>query len=208
MTPAATLRPALLALLAALCAACASTPQAPPPRQASLAQLVRAYDVDSMVNRSQAESLAEAHRAIDKARSGYGEALNRLSSEQRTRFEAATDRFVSASRTAPDTTQADTVWAQAYAEGLSDAELGKIAEFAGTDAGAEFFANGGNPQGLSGDDIKAVLKFSRTPAGQKQPAANVAAASALRTWLAQQRSTSIDLAVQRYLGELHTILGY
>jgi hypothetical protein len=100
------------------------------------------------------------------------------------------------------------VWAQAYAADLSDAELGKIAEFAGTDAGGEFFANGGNPEGLSGDDIKAVLKFSRTPAGQKQPAANAAAASALRAWLAQQRSASIDQAVQRYLGELHTILGY
>jgi hypothetical protein len=201
-------RATLLACLTLLCAACASAPQPPPPRQASLAQLVRAYDVDGMVNRSQAESLAAAHRAIDSARSGYGAALNHLTSEQRTRFEAATDRFVSASRTAPDSAQADTVWAQAYGADLSDAELGKIAEFAGTDAGAEFFANGGNPQGLSGDDIKEVLKFSRTPAGQKQPAANVAAANALRTWLAQQRGASIDQAVQRYLGELHTILGY
>jgi hypothetical protein len=195
-------------LLATLGAGCASTPPPPPPRQASLAQLVHAYDVDSMVNRSQTESLAEAHRAIDRARAGYGEALNHLTSEQRARFEAATDRFVSAARTAPDTTQADTVWAQAYAADLSDAELGKIAEFAATDAGGEFFANGGNPQGLSGDDIKAVLKFSRTPAGQKQPAANIAAASALRTWLAQQRSASIDLAAQRYLGELRVLLGY
>jgi hypothetical protein len=208
MTATATRRATLCALLAALCAACASKPQAPPSRQASLAQLVRAYDVDSMVNRSQAESLAEAHRAIDGARSGYGDALNRLSSEQRARFEAATDRFVSASRTAPDTTQADAVWAQAYGADLSDAELGKIAEFAATDAGAEFFANGGNPQGLSGDDIKDVLKFARTPAGQKQPAANAAGAAALRSWLAQQRSASIDQAVQRYLGELRVILGY
>jgi hypothetical protein len=201
-------RPALLALLSLLCSACASAPQPPPPRQASLAQLVRAYDVDGMVNRSQADSLAQAHRAIDSARAGYGAALNQLTSEQRSRFEAATDRFVSASRAAPDTTQADRVWAQAYADGLSDAELGKIAEFAGTDAGAEFFANGGNPQGLSGDDIKEVLKFSRTPAGQKQPAANSAAAAALRTWLAQQGKASIDAAVQRYLGELRAILGY
>jgi hypothetical protein len=207
MNPIAIRRALLCALLAAL-AACASKPQAPPPRQASLAQLVRAYDVDSMVNRAQAESLAQAHRAIDQARAGYGDALNRLSSEQRARFEAATDRFVSASRTAPDTTQADTVWAQAYGADLSDAELGKIAEFAATDAGAEFFANGGNPQGLSGDDIKDVLKFGRTPAGEKQPAANAAAAAALRTWLSQQRSASIDQAVQRYLGELRTILGY
>lgn len=202
------LRAALLALLAALCAACASTPQPPPPRQTSLAQLVHAYDVDSMVNRSQAESLAEAHRAIDKARSGYGEALTHLSSEQRSRFEAATDRFVSASRTAPDTTEADRVWAQAYGADLTDAELGKLAAFAGTDAGAEFFANGGNPQGLGADELKGVLKFSRTPAGQKQPAATAAAAAALRAWLTQQRSASIDLAVQRYLGELRVILGY
>jgi hypothetical protein len=202
------MRRTLLACLIALCTACASTPQPPPPRQASLALLVRAYDVDSMVNRSQAESLAEAHRAIEHARSGYGDALNHLSSEQRSRFEAATDRFVSASRTAPDTTQAATVWAQAYGADLSDADLGKIAQFAATDAGAEFFANGGNPEGESGDDIKEVLKFSRTPAGQKQPAANAAAAAALRSWLAQQRSASIDQAVQRYLGELRTILGY
>ena len=200
-------RTALCALLAAL-AACASQPQVPPSRQSSLAALVRAYDVDGMVNRSQAEALAEAHRAIDSARAGYGDALNRLSSEQRARFEAATDRFVSASRTAPDTTEADAVWAQAYGGDLSDAELGKITEFAGTDAGAEFFANGGNPQGLSGDDIKDVLKFARTPAGQKQPAANAAATAALRAWLAQQRSASIDQAVQRYLRELRTILGY
>jgi hypothetical protein len=208
MTLVTTRRAALCALLAALCAACASKPQAPPARQASLAQLVHAYDVDSMVNRSQAESLSQAHRAIDSARAGYGDALNHLSSEQRARFEAATDRFVSASRTAPDTTQADTVWAQAYGADLSDGELGKIAEFAATDAGAEFFANGGNPQGLSGDDIKDVLKFARTPAGAKQPAANAAATAALRTWLAQQRSASIDQAVQRYLGELQTIVGY
>lgn len=204
----AALRPALLALLGALCAACAGTPQPPLPRQASLAQLVRAYDVDSMVNRSQAQSLAAAHRAIEQARAGYGAALNQLTSEQRSRFEAATDRFVSASRTAPDTTQAGTVWAQAYGADLNDAELGQIAAFAGTEAGAEFFANGGNPQGLSGDDLKEVLKFSRTAAGQKQPVASAAAAAALRAWLAQQRSASIDEAVQRYLGELRTILGY
>jgi len=208
MTPAATLRLVLYALIGALCAACASAPQVPPSRQASLAQLVRAYDVDGMVNRAQTESLAEAHRAIENARTGYGEALSRLSSEQRARFEAATDRFVSAARTAPDTTQADAVWAQAYEAGLSDAELGKIAEFAATDAGGEFFANGGNPQGLSGDDIKEVLKFARTPAGQKQPAASGAASTALRAWLAQQRHASVEQAAQRYLGELRTIVGY
>ncbi len=202
------IRSALLAGLAALCVACASAPQVAPPRQVSLAQLVHSYDVDSMVNRSQSEALAQAHRAIEKVRSGYGEALTRLSSEQRSRFEAATDRFVSAARTLPDTTQAARVWAEAYGADLSDAELGKIAGFASTDAGGEYFANGGNPQGLSGDDLKEVVKFARTPAGQKQPAANTAAASALRTWLEQQRGASLDQDVQRYLGEVRNILGY
>ena len=161
-----------------------------------------------MVNHSQADSLGAAHRAIEGARSGYGEALAHLTPEQRSRYEAATDRFVTAARVAPDASQAGAVWAQAYGADLSDAQVCQIAEFARTPSGEELFANGGNPVGLSADDLKMVTRFVRTPAGAKQAAASAAAAAALRTWLGEQRSASIDQAAQRYLGELRAIIGY
>ena len=169
---------------------------------------MHAYDVDGMVNHSQADTLGAAHRAIEGARSGYGEALTHLTPEQRSRYEAATDRFVTAARLAPDASQAAALWAQAYGADLSDAEVCQIADFARTPSGEELFANGGNLSGLGADELKMVAKFARTPAGAKQAAASAAAAVALRNWLAQQRSASIDQAAQRYLGELRGILGY
>ena len=104
----------LLASLAAL-AACAGTPGAPPGRAACLAELVHAYDVAGMVNRSQSQSLEEAHRAIERAESQYAEQLPRLTAAQRGRFEAATDRFVTAARATPDAVAAEAVWARSYA---------------------------------------------------------------------------------------------
>lgn len=197
-----------LACLAAVCAGCASTPPPPPSRPACLADLVHAYDVEGMVNHSQADTLGAAHHVIEGARSGYGEALTRLTPEQRSRFDAATDRFVTAARATPDASLAAAVWAQGYGADLNDALLCQIADFARTPAGEELFANGGNPAGLGADELKMVVRFARTPAGAQQPAASAAAAAALRSWLAQERSTRIDAAAQRYLGELRVIMGY
>src|SRR5579862_6819747 len=134
-------RRAALCGLALLCGACASTPPPPPSRPVCLAVLVHAYDVEGMVNRSQADTLGAAHRAIEGARSGYGEALTHLSPDERSRYEAATDRFVTAARATPDAGEAGAVWAQAYGTGLSDEEVCQIAQFARTPSGEELFAN-------------------------------------------------------------------
>ena len=198
----------VVAGVAALGSGCSSDPPLPPSRPACLADLVHAYDVDGMVNHSQTDTLGAAHRAIDGARRAYGEALAHLTPEQRSRYDAATDRFVMAARAAPDASQAAAVWAQAYGANLSDAEACQIADFAHTPTGGELFANADKLAGLSGDDLKLVTRFVRTPAGAKEGAASATAAVALRNWLAQERSTSIEQAAQRYLAELRTIIGY
>jgi hypothetical protein len=193
---------ALLAVL--LSAACASTPQPPPSRAACLTQLVHAYQVEAMINRSQSDSLAEAHHAIERVSSQYGALIARLSAAQQEKFEAATDRFVMAARTTPDTGAAEGVWVQAYAAGVSDEELRKIAEFSATPAGEKQFA-ASDATDLDADDMKRIAVFARTPAGQKQASASSAAATQLRLYLAQERSASLDKAVQRYVAELKSI---
>jgi hypothetical protein len=194
-------------LAAAMLAACASTPQPPPTRQACLTELVHAYDVVGMIDRSQTESLADAHRAIERVATQYAELLARLSSEQRARFDAATDRFVIAARVTPNAPEAEAVWAQSYAADLSDEDLRKIVEFSRTPGGEEQLAAGGYASNVSTQDLKQVTAFMRTPAGQKQIAASTAAASALRAYLAQQRSARLDQALQQYLAQVKALSG-
>jgi hypothetical protein len=154
---------------------CATTPTET--RQESLAQLIEAYDVEGAAKRAATESLEEAHRTIERVRSTYGDALGRLSAEQRARYEAATDRFVQAAHTTADPAQATAAWAQAYAANLSD------------------------------EDLRRAAQLSRTPSGQAQIQASLAAESQLRAYLAQQRSAGIERAAQQYQAEVRALLG-
>ncbi len=126
-----------LALLA-LTASCASAP--PLTRQQCMAELVSDADVEGTINRAHTESLAEAHRSIERIKSQFADQLAGMNAQQREKFEAATDRFAIASRFTPDVAQAAAVWAQSFA-GLSDEDLRKIAEFSRTPAGRQSMAS-------------------------------------------------------------------
>jgi hypothetical protein len=198
---------ALLCLLSTLPlgSACVSTPPPPPSRQACLAELVQAYDVQGMINRSQSESLVEAHRTIERVAAQNRELLASLSSAQQERFEAATDRFVGAARVTPDVAAAEAVWAQSYGADLADADLQKIVLFVRTDAGEQQLR--GSSASVDESDVKKINEFVRTPAGQKQLAAGAAAAAQLSAYLTQQRRELIGRAAQQYSAELGRIAG-
>jgi hypothetical protein len=163
-----------LALLA-LTASCASGP--PLTRQQCMAELVSDADVEGALNRAHTESLAEAHRSIERIKSQFADQLAGMNAQQREKFEAATDRFAIASRFTPDVAQAASVWAQSFAAGLSDEDLRQIAE------------------------------FSRTPAGRQSMANSLNAATQLHAYLAQKSSATLEKATQQYVAEIKALLG-
>jgi putative NIF3 family GTP cyclohydrolase 1 type 2 len=166
---------AVLALAAGL-AACASTPDTPQQRAAYIAELAQAYDIQGIVSRAQTDALADAHRNIEIVRGEFADVLGQASTSQQHRLDAAMDRFVTAARGTPDVNAAAAVWAQGFAENLTNQELRQIVE------------------------------FSRTPAGQAQIAGTRDAGVQLRAYLAQQRSASVDRAAQQYIAELRAIV--
>ena len=164
-----------LAALTLLAGACASTPDTPEARAAYLGELAQAYDIEGTVSRSQTEALEQARRSIDTVRSQFGEELARATPAQRNRLDAAMDRFVSAARAPPDLNAAISVWAQGFAENLTN------------------------------QDLRQIVEFSRTPAGRAQIAASRDASVQLAAYLRQVRSASVDRATAAYLAELKAV---
>ena len=80
-------------------------------------------------------------------------------------------------------------------------------EFARTPGGEQQLAAGGYAAEVSSADLKEVVAFSRTAAGQKQLAASRAAAAALQDYLAQQRRASLEEAIEQYRAELKAVAG-
>lgn len=163
--------------MTAVLASCASTPSTPQTRLAYMAELTQAYDIEGVISRSQADSLADAHRSIESVRMQFADVLARVSPAQRERLEAAMDRFVSASRVTPDVEEAAAVWARGFTENLTD------------------------------EDLKKIVEFSRTPAGRAEITANRDATVQLKAYLFQKRSANVDKAVLQYIAELKAVVG-
>jgi hypothetical protein len=166
-----------LLALAALSASCASMHGAPPTRQQCLAELASDADVEGVINRAHTESLAAAHRSIERIKSEFAERLAAMNAQQREKFDAATDRFAIASRATPDVAQATALWAQGLAADLSD------------------------------EDLRKIVEVSRTPAGHQVMAGSLTAATQLHTYLEQTSSATLDKATQQYLAEIKAISG-
>ncbi len=164
----------LLALLA-LTASCASMP--PLTRQQCMAELVSDANVEGAIDRAHTESLAEAHRSIERIKRQFADPLAAMSAQQRDKFEAATDRFAIASRPTVDAAQAASVWAQSFAADLSD------------------------------EDLRKIVEFSRTPAGREAMASSLNAGTQLRAYLAQTSSATLEKATQQYVAEIKAITG-
>ena len=165
-----------VAAIAAFACACASTPDTPQQRAAYLGELAQAYDIEGAVNRSQTEALADARRSIETVRSQFGEELARATPAQRNRLDAAMDRFVSAARATPDLNAAISVWAQGFAENLTN------------------------------QDLRQIVEFSRTPAGRAQISASRDGSAQLAAYLRQVRAASVDRAAQQYVAQLKTVV--
>jgi hypothetical protein len=164
-----------VALLAV--ASCASAPPTPQMRQAWLAELTAAYDIEGTIGREQTETLAEAQHALASMRVQFADVLGRLPADRREKLDAATDRYVTAARGQWDVTEATGVWTQAFAANLSD------------------------------EDLKKIVEFSRTPPGQAQIAADRDAGNQLRSYLAAKRHATMDRALEQYMTELKAITG-
>ena len=166
----------LVALVLAALAACASTPDTPQTRAAYIAELAQAYDIEGIVSRSQTEALAAAHRNIEAVTRQFADALAGASPAQRNRLDAAMDRFVTVARASPDVNAATAMWAQGFAENLTN------------------------------EDLKQIVAFARTPAGRAQIAGSRDATIQLCAYLRQVRSASVDRAAQQYLAELKAVV--
>jgi len=168
----------MLCLCLATLPACESMREAPPmSREEYVQDLMQSAGVSTAISRAQSESLADGHSNIERVRSEFGERMNNLPAEQRERVEAATDRYVMASRKSFDVAAAASAWARTFTADLSDADLKKIDEFAHTPAGGRAMANGLN------------------------------AALSLQEYLQQRRSQAADKALQQYENELRAIVG-
>lgn len=167
----------ILSVVLLATASCASAPPTPQMRQAWLAELTAAYDVEGTIGREQAESLAEAQHALASAKIQFADVLTRMPPDRRDKLDAAVDRFVTAARGQWDVTEATGVWSQAFAANLSD------------------------------EDLKKIVEFSRTPAGEAQIAAERDAGNQLRSYLAARRHATMDKALQQYMTELKAIAG-
>jgi hypothetical protein len=166
-----------LLALAALTTSCASMQGAQPTRQQCLVELMSDADVEGAIDRAHTESLAAAHRSIERIKSEFAGQLAGMDARQREKFDAATDRFAIASRATPDVAQAAAVWAQSLAADLSD------------------------------EDLRKIVEFSRTPAGRQAMASRLNAATELHTYLEQKSSATLDKATQRYVAEIKAISG-
>ena len=162
--------------IALLTSACASTPDTPQQRAAYLAELAQAYDIEGTISRSQTEALEQARRSIETVRSQFGEELARATPAQRNRLDAAMDRFVSAARAPPDLNAALSLWAQGFAENLTN------------------------------QDLRQIVEFSRTPAGRAQISASRDGSAQLAAYLRQVRAASVDRAAQQYVAELKAVV--
>jgi hypothetical protein len=145
----------LVTLVLALSAGgCQTAPSLPPTREALMAELASAYDIEGIIVRERTETLAELHRDIDQVRAQMN---GRLSPAQQERFNAGIDRFVASARSGVDPSTAASVWAQSYASELTDSELRSIVAFARTPAGAaEIAANH-----RAGDSLRDYLRQDR-----------------------------------------------
>lgn len=167
-----------LLALAALTASCASVHGGhPPTRQQCLVELLSDADVEGAIDRAHTESLAEAHRSIERIKSEFAHQLAGMNAQQREKFDAATDRFAMASRATPDVAQAAAVWTQGLAANLSD------------------------------EDLRKIVEFSSTPAGHQAMASSLNAAMQLHAYLEQKSSVTLDKATQQYLAEIKAITG-
>ena len=166
-----------LLALAALTTSCASMQGAQPTRQQCLVELMSDADVEGAIDRAHTESLAAAHRSIERIKSEFAGQLAGMDARQREKFDAATDRFAIASRATADTAQATALWAQGLAADLSD------------------------------EDLRKIVEFSRTPAGRQAMASSLNAATELHTYLEQKSSATLDKATQRYVAEIKAISG-
>ncbi len=162
--------------LLALAAGCETGREPPLTRPQAIAELAAIADIDGVMARTQSDALARSRVAIERARAQFAGQLDSLSAPQRERLEAATDRFVSASRSMLDPPAAAAVWVQAFAGNLSDEEL------------------------------RQVVQFAHTPAGRQELAGSVAATAQLQDYLARQREAATDKAYQQYLSDLATIV--
>jgi hypothetical protein len=150
---------------------------AEPTRQQCLVELVDDANVERAIERAHTESLAEAHRSIERIKIEFAEQLAGMNAQQREKFDAATDRFAIASRAAPDVAQAASVWAQTFAADFSD------------------------------EDLRKIVEFARTPAGRQAMANSLTAATQLDAYLAQRHSAILDKATQQYVAEIKAITG-
>jgi hypothetical protein len=146
-------------------------------RQQCLVELMSDANVEGAIDHAHAESLAEAHRSIERIKIEFAEPLAGMNAQQREKFEAATDRFAIASRASPDVAQAASVWAQSFAADLSD------------------------------EDLRKAVEFGRTPAGRQAMASSLNAATQLHAYLAQKSSATLDKATQQYVAEIKAITG-
>ncbi|MBS0581427.1 MAG: hypothetical protein JSR36_19390 [Proteobacteria bacterium] len=141
-------------LFATALGSCASGPSLPPTREALMAELASAYDIEGIIVRERTETLAELHRDIDQVRAQMN---GRLTPAQQERFNAGIDRFVTSARSGVDPHTAAAVWAQSYAGELSDTDLRSIVAFARTPAGAAEIA----ASHRAGDSLRDYLREDR-----------------------------------------------
>jgi hypothetical protein len=153
-----------------------ATPSEEDSRKAKIAELVQLEGLAGMMEQSRAAGREEAARTVRAMTDKIFAQFPTIPPEKRRAIEAASQQFLSQVDGSFDQDDAVRAWGQFYSQGLTDQEL------------------------------DAILAYHRSPAGQKDVRASQAALTQLQKYLLEKRTAAAVTAVANYAAALREIV--
>jgi len=145
-------------------------------KRAKITELVQLQGLAGMIEQSKAAGREEARQIVRSMTDKMLAQFPNIPAEKRTAIEAASQRFLSDFDNGFDQDDAVRAWGRFYAEGLTEQEL------------------------------DAILSYYRSPAGQKDVRASQAALPQLQMYMTEKRTAAANSAVATYAAALREIV--
>jgi TonB family protein len=175
-------RPGRTSIAVVLCvgALCAghlfAAPGSEDSKQAKITELVQLQGLAKMMEQSKAAGRQEAAQIVRSMTDRMSAQFSNIPPEKRMAIEAASQRFLSEVDNSFDQDDAVRAWGRFYSEGLTEQEL------------------------------DAILAYYRSPAGQKDIRASQAALPQLQKYMMEKRTAATNTAVANYAAALREIV--
>jgi hypothetical protein len=145
-------------------------------RAENIAAILKLADVQDLIQKSQIESFQVARKRMNDVRAQLSGYMSSMNPEQRQKFDAALDQYITTVNTSYDSADAAAAWGRMFAAHFTDLELSQAVE------------------------------LSRTPLGGKLLKASITAASQWNTEIRQARFKIADSAYAQLLAETKALL--